>query len=89
MNYMEFVLDMRKRYENADFHDTNIVNEINQMAGLYLSYEQSIKNEDSSKLMVANEFGNFADIFSNFAKMLKYSYKMHNLYEKRRKFAFF
>lgn len=54
-----------------------IINEINQTARMFLSYENAMKNEDTSKLLIASELGNFSDIFSNFAKMLKYSLKIN------------
>ncbi len=54
-----------------------IINEINQTARMFLSYENAMKYEDSSKLLIASELGNFSDIFSNFAKMLKYSLKIN------------
>lgn len=50
-----------------------IVNEINLIAGLYLSYEKSVKCEDESKLLIASELENFAKIFENFAKMTENS----------------
>ena len=54
-----------------------LVTEINQTAKMFLSYESAMKNEDASKLLIASELGNFSDIFSNFAKMLKYSLKIN------------
>lgn len=50
-----------------------LVNEINAIAGLYLSYEKSVKHEDESKLLIASELENFAKIFDNFAKMTENS----------------
>ena len=52
-----------------------IVSEINQISKQYLSFEQAMKNEDDSKLLISEEIGNFANIFSNFAKMLKNTIK--------------
>lgn len=54
-----------------------VINEINQTAKMFLSYEQAMKTEDSSKLLISSELGNFSDIFSNFAKMVKYSIKIN------------
>lgn len=48
-----------------------IVSEINQIATAFIQFEKSVKSEDSSKLMIADELGNFADIFSSFAKFIK------------------
>lgn len=47
------------------------VSEINQTAKMFLTYEKTMKNEDTSKLIIASELGNFADIFKNFAEKLK------------------
>ena len=47
---------------------TNVlVNEINKITQLFLSYEKNIKTEDESKLLIASELENFAKIFENFA----------------------
>ena len=44
-----------------------LVEEINKITGLFLSYEKSIKTEDESKLLISAELENFAKIFENFA----------------------
>ena len=54
-----------------------IVSEINQIASRFLGYESAMKNEDSSKLMIASELENFSNIFSNFAKFLKIDCKIN------------
>lgn len=54
-----------------------VVSEINQIAKQYLMYEKVIKSEDTSKLVIANELGNFADIFGNFAKIMGTSLKIN------------
>ena len=54
-----------------------IVSEINQISARFLGYESAMKNEDSSKLMIASELENFASIFSNFAKFLKIDCKIN------------
>ena len=47
-----------------------ILNEINKIAKIYLSYENTMKSEDESKLVIANELQNFSSIFFNFSKMI-------------------
>lgn len=47
-----------------------ILNEINKIAKLYISYEATMKSEDESKLVIANELQNFSSIFFNFSKMI-------------------
>lgn len=54
-----------------------MISEINQLASIFLSYEKSMKSEDSSKLIISDELGNFADIFTNFASMLNDSAKVN------------
>ncbi len=54
-----------------------LVAEINQMAENYLSYEKAMKSEDESKLLISSELGNFADIFSNFSKVVNSSAKIN------------
>ena len=44
--------------------------EINKIAKIYLSYETTMKNEDESKLVIANELQNFSNIFLNFSTMM-------------------
>lgn len=46
------------------------VSEINQTAKLFLQYESKVKSEDSSKLVIASELENFAQIFSDFSKKI-------------------
>lgn len=64
-----------------------VVSEINQIAKQFLAYESTMKNEDTSKLIISNEFGNFSDIFANFAKImnksLKINEKLSNLLKER------
>jgi len=64
-----------------------VVSEINQIAKQFLAYESTMKNEDASKLIISNEFGNFADIFANFAKIinkpLKINEKLSTLLKER------
>lgn len=57
------------------FKSAIVANEVNQTAKLFLKYESAMKNEDSSKLMIASELGNFADIFKNFAGFLSNKFK--------------
>ena len=54
-----------------------LLSEINQLARLYLSYEKSMKREDESKLLISSELGNVADIFLNFAKIVKNDAKIN------------
>lgn len=54
-----------------------VANEVNQMARMFLSYESAMKQEDSSKLLISSEIGNFADIFKNFAKTIKNNAKIN------------
>lgn len=54
-----------------------LLNEINQTANLFLSYEKKVKGEDSSKLLIASEIQNFSSIFLNFAKMIENSSKIN------------
>lgn len=82
---------MSKAIQNGNVSETDMLNgiqaycsknaivmsEINQIAELYLKFESKMKNEDSSKLLIANELGNFADIFSNFAKIINKSLKIN------------
>ncbi len=70
------------------FKSGMIVSEINQIATQFLGYEKAMKNEDSSKLLISSELGNFSDIFSNFAKMLKYSLKINKKSSKMLKESF-
>ncbi len=53
------------------YKDMIILSEINQIAESFLKYERTMKTEDLSKLLIADELGNFADIFSNFSKMVQ------------------
>ena len=64
-----------------------MLSEINQTARLFLSYEQSVKKEDESKLMVAGEIRNFANIFQNFAKIVENSSKINEKLSKTLKEA--
>ncbi len=66
-----------------------ILNEVNQMAGLFLSYEKSMKAEDESKLMISNEILNFSYIFRNFAKIVQKSSKINEKWSKILKNALF
>lgn len=73
-----------KAFENKqiDFEDVSaglssycskvglIVSEINEIAENFLRYESSMKNEDTSKLMIASELENFSQIFANFAEIV-------------------
>ncbi len=54
-----------------------LINEVNQIASWYLSYEKAMKTEDESKLIVASELNNFSNIFSNFAKIAKKDVKIN------------
>lgn len=65
-----------------------VANEINHTAKLFLLYENQMKTEDSSKLMIASELGNVSDIFLNFAKLLKNSLKINEKLSKTLKDAF-
>lgn len=56
---------------------SSLVNEINKITGLFLSYEKSIKSEDESKLLISTELENFAKIFENFANNTKKSPKFN------------
>ena len=47
-----------------------LMGEINRIAKLYLSYESAMKSEDESKLVIANELQNFANIFFDFTKII-------------------
>jgi len=54
-----------------------LVNEINRITGLFLSYEKSMKTEDESKLIISAELENFAKIFENFANNTKKTAKIN------------
>ena len=54
-----------------------IVSEINQIAQRFLSYETTMKTEDASKLIISSELENFSDIFTNFAKLIKFDCKIN------------
>lgn len=57
---------------------TNIVsNKICEMVGKYFQFETTIKTEDESKLMIADELGNFAKLLSNFAKNIEKTPKIN------------
>lgn len=59
-------------------HKTGIVvSEINQMAKVYLSFENKMKTQDESKLMISSELENFSAIFKNFAKNIKNTLKIN------------
>ena len=62
---------------------------VNQAANLYLSYESAMKGEDQSKLVIASEFENFADIFLNFAKIIENNEKINQKTSKRLKECIF
>lgn len=47
------------------------ISEINQTAKMFLDYESTVKSEDSSKLLIASELENFAEIFLNFSRLMK------------------
>lgn len=64
-----------------------MLSEIEQTARLFLSYEQSVKKEDESKLVIASEIQNFANIFQNFAKMIENSSKINKKLSKSLKEA--
>lgn len=51
--------------------------EINQIAELYLEYEKSIKTEDESKLIIADELDNFSEIFNSYSKLLNDNSKIN------------
>ena len=54
-----------------------LVNEINQTAKMFLSFENAMKHEDTSKLLISNELENFSNIFLNFAKLMKNRLKIN------------
>ena len=59
---------------------TNIIlSSINSMAHKFLEFENSVKKEDSSKILIADELENFSMMFSNFAKMLKIQLKTNEI----------
>ncbi len=62
-----------------------LMSEINQTARNFLSYEKTVKSEDSSKLVIASEIQNFANIFLNFAKMIENSTKINEKQSKNLK----
>ena len=64
-----------------------LLSEINQTARLFLSYEQSVKKEDDSKLLIASEIQNFASIFQNFAKIVENTSKINEKLSKNLKEA--
>ena len=47
-----------------------IISEINQVAESFLKFEKTMKTEDLSKLMIADNLGNFSDIFLQFSKFI-------------------
>lgn len=47
-----------------------LLGEINRIAKVYLSYETTMKTEDESKLVIASELQNFANIFFDFTKII-------------------
>ena len=55
----------------------SIVNEINLISKQFLEFETSIKTEDESKLLIATELENFANLFQNFAKNIEKSTKIN------------
>lgn len=67
--------DMPSGAESYCSKSAIVTSEINQTAKMFLSFEKAMKNEDSSKLMIASELGNFSDIFKNFAFGLKQDLK--------------
>ena len=71
-------------------HKSGIVaSETQQLAKMFLSYESAMKQEDSGKLLIASELGNFANIFENFAKTIKYSAKINEKISKNVKESLF
>ena len=66
-----------------------VVSETEQLAKVFLSYESAMKQEDACKLLIASELGNFADIFENFAKTIKYSAKINEKSSKNLKESLF
>ena len=62
-----------------------VINEVNQMARLFLTYEKEMKNQDESKLLISSEIGNFAGIFKNFANNIKNSVKINTKLSKNLK----
>ena len=66
-----------------------VVSETEQLAKMFLSYESAMKQEDAGKLLIASELGNFADIFENFAKTIKYGAKINEKSSKNLKESLF
>lgn len=54
-----------------------ITNKIGELVGKYLQFESSVKTEDESKLLIADELGNFAKLLNNFAKNIERTPKIN------------
>lgn len=54
-----------------------VLSEINQVAMAFAQYEVAMKTEDVSKIVIADELGNFADIFAGFSKNLGETLKVN------------
>lgn len=54
-----------------------VVSEINQIAMQFEKFENAMKNEDSSKLLISDELKNFSDIFNNFSKTISVTIKQN------------
>ena len=54
-----------------------IVSETNKISSSFLKFEKSIKIENSSKLIISDELGNFADIFKNFSRLVDIDFKFN------------
>jgi len=64
------ISDMTNGIQSYCVKSSFILNEINKISNVYLSYESTMKSEDESKLVIANELQNFSSIFYNFSKMM-------------------
>lgn len=62
--------DMTNGISSYCTRSLTVLSEINKIAKIYLSYESTMKSEDESKLVIANELQNFSNIFSNFSSMM-------------------
>lgn len=54
-----------------------ITSKIGELVGKYLQFESSVKTEDESKLLIADELENFAKLLNNFAKNIERTPKIN------------
>ncbi len=60
--------DLTQGMQTYCYKESIILAEINQLKEEFFKFEREVKSEDLSKLIVADELGNFAEIFSSFAR---------------------